>query len=126
MVKARKMCPTCEHLSRQYRLWSFFQCALDLRGSVEFFRHRILRLCSIVFDSMMLFKCSFRLTMSLFILHIHEHDCLGFGILTVETAVLNPRAVFDCICRFSSNCGRKDQKGQRFLMFCVKNLTLFF
>ena len=28
--------------------------------------------------------------MSLFILYVHEHDCLGFGMLTVETAVLNP------------------------------------
>ena len=38
----------------------------------------------------------------LFILYVHEHDRLGFGMLTVETAVLNPRAVFDCICAFSS------------------------
>ena len=29
--------------------------------------------------------------------------------LTVETAVLNPRAVFDCICGFSSSCDRKGQ-----------------
>ena len=33
----------------------------------------------------------------LFILYVHEHDRLGFGMLTVETAVLNPQAVFDCI-----------------------------
>ena len=32
--------------------------------------------------------------------HVHEHDRLGFGMLSVETAVLNPRAVFDCICVF--------------------------
>ena len=37
-------------------------------------------------------------------LYVHEHDRLGFGILTVETAVLNPQAVFDCICGFSSSC----------------------
>ena len=29
------MLRTCEHVSRQCRLWSFFQCALDLRGSVK-------------------------------------------------------------------------------------------
>ena len=28
----------------------------------------------------------------------------------METAVLNPRAVFDCICGFSSNCDRKGQQ----------------
>ena len=47
--------------------------------------------------------------MSLFILYVHEHDRLGFGMLTVETAVLNPRAVSDCICGISSNCDRKVQ-----------------
>ena len=45
----------------------------------------------------------------LFILYVHEHDRLGFGMLTVETAVLNPRAIFDCICGFSSSCDRKGQ-----------------
>ena len=30
--------------------------------------------------------------------------------LSVETAVLNPRAVFDCICVFSSSCDRNDQQ----------------
>ena len=58
---------------------------------------------------MILFKRSFGLTMSLFILYVHEHDRLGFGMLTVESAVLNARAVFDCICGFSSNCDRKGQ-----------------
>ena len=37
----------------------------------------------------MLFKRSFELTRSLFILYIHEHDRLGFGMLTVETAVIH-------------------------------------
>ena len=60
-------------------------------------------LYSIVLSSMMLFKRSFGLTMSLSILYDHERDRLGFGRLTVETAVLNPRAV-DCICGFNSNC----------------------
>ena len=37
----------------------------------------------------MLFKRSFGLTRSLFILYVHEHDRLGFGMLTVETAVMH-------------------------------------
>ena len=57
----------------------------------------------------MLFKRSVGLTVSLFILYVHEHGRLDFGMLTVETAVLNPRAVFDCTCGFSSNCDRKGQ-----------------
>ena len=38
---------------------------------------------------MMLFKRSFGLTRSLFILYVHEHDSLVFGMLTVETAVIH-------------------------------------
>ena len=52
---------------------------------------------------MMLFKRSFGLTRSLFILYVHEHDRLGFGMLTVETAVI---AFVDFN---SSNCDRKGQ-----------------
>ena len=37
---------------------------------------------------MVLFKRSFEHTRSLFILYVHEHDRLGFGMLTVETAVI--------------------------------------
>ena len=37
----------------------------------------------------MLFKGSFGLTKRLFILYVHEHDRLVFGMLTVETAVLD-------------------------------------
>ena len=37
----------------------------------------------------MLFKRLFGLTRSLFILYVHEHDRLGFGMLTVETAVIH-------------------------------------
>ena len=40
---------------------------------------------------------------SLFILYVHHHNRLGFGMLTVETAV------FDCICWFSSSRNRKGQ-----------------
>ena len=52
---------------------------------------------------MMLFKRSFGLTRSLFILYVHEHDRLGFGMLTVETAVI---AFVDFN---SSSCDRKGQ-----------------
>ena len=97
---------TCEHVSRPCIPCSFFPCALDLRGSVGFFCRGILKLdklCSTVLSSMMLFKRSFALTRSLFILHVHEHDRLGFGMLTVETAVI---AFVDFN---SSNCDRKGQ-----------------
>ena len=53
---------------------------------------------------MILFKRSFALTRNLFILNVHEHDRLGLGMLSVETAV------FDCIsCWFSSSRDRKRQ-----------------
>ena len=50
---------------------------------------------------MMLFNGSLGLTRSLFILYIHEHDRLGFGMLTVETAVI-AFANFN-----SSNCEKR-------------------
>ena len=53
---------------------------------------------SIVLSSMMLFKRSFGPTRSLFILYIHEHDRLGYGVLTVKTAVVH-----------LPNCDRKGQ-----------------
>ena len=43
----RQVTNMTEHVSRQCRLWSFFQCALNLRGSVGFFRRGILTLSSI-------------------------------------------------------------------------------
>ena len=58
---------------------------------------------------MMLFNSSFRLTRSLFILYVHEHDRPGFGMLTVETAVI-PRLYLIAFVDFnSSNCDRKGQ-----------------
>ena len=51
----------------------------------------------------MLFKRLFGLTRSLFILYVHEHDRLRFGMLTVETAVI---AFVDFN---SSKCNRKGQ-----------------
>ena len=39
---------------------------------------------SIVLASMMLFKRSFGLTRSLFILYVHQNDRLGFGMFTTE------------------------------------------
>ena len=46
----------------------------------------------------MLLKRSFGLTRSLFILYVHEHDCLSYMMLSAETAVTH-----------SSNCDRKGQ-----------------
>ena len=65
----------------------FLSMRLDLRGSFGFFCRGILSLRSIVFNSpfeVMLFERSFGLTRSLLILYVHEHDRLGFGMLTVE------------------------------------------
>ena len=68
---------------------SRFQAGVALDSfAVEFWGWVVLY--SIVFSSMMLFKRSFGLTSSLFILFVHEHDRLGFGMLTVETAVIGP------------------------------------
>ena len=52
---------------------------------------------------MMLLKRSFGLMRSLFILYVHEHDRLNFGMWEM--------AVFDCICWFSSS---RDRKGQSY------------
>ena len=57
----------------------------------------------------MLFKRSFGLTRSLFILYIHEHDRLGFGMLTVETAVIPGLYLIAFVDFNSSNCDRKGQ-----------------
>ena len=54
---------------------------------------------------MMLFKRSFGLTRSLFILYVHEHDRLGFGMLT---GCGNSCNTFDDYFN-SSNCDRKGQ-----------------
>ena len=51
---------------------------------------------------MMLFKRSFGLTRSLFILYVHEHDRLGFGMETASNS--NTFVYFN-----SSNCDRKGQ-----------------
>ena len=104
---------TCEHVSGPCRLCSSFPCAVDLRGNVGFFCRRIV-LYWIVLSSMMLFKRSFGITRSLFILYVHGHDRLGFGVLTVETAV------FDCICWFSSS---RNRKGQPYLVeYCLESV----
>ena len=100
MVTASKLVPqlrrvitwwTCEPVSR----WTlvFLSMCLDLRGCAGFFCHWILRLSSIIFNSpfehdVIFLKRSFGFMRSLFILYVHKHDCLGFGMLTVETAVI--------------------------------------
>ena len=54
-------------------------------------------LYSLVLSSIMLFKRSFGLTRSLFILYVQEHDRLGFGMSTVETAVIRERKCKCCV-----------------------------
>ena len=58
---------------------------------------------------MMLFKRSFGLTRSMFILYVHEHDRPGFGMLTVETAVIPGLYLIAFVGFNSCNC---DSKGQ--------------
>ena len=56
---------------------------------------RVLVCFLVVFDLLFAFvmvSCRILDSASLFILYVHEHDCVGFEMLTVETAV------FDCIC----------------------------
>ena len=68
-------------------------CALFLAG-VQFSRlPRVLVCFLVVFDLLFAFgvlSCRNLDSASLFILYVHEHDRLGFGMLTMETAV------FDC------------------------------
>ena len=58
---------------------------------------------------MTLFKRSLGLTRNLFILYVHEHDRQGFGMSTVETAVI-PRLYLIAFVDFNSSyCDRKDR-----------------
>ena len=60
--------------------------------------------------SMMLLNRSFGLTRSVFILYVHEaHDRQGFGMLTVETAVIPGLYLIAFVDFNSSNCDRKHQ-----------------
>ena len=58
---------------------------------------------------MMLFKHSFELTRSLVILYVHEHQRLGFGMLSMETAVIPGLYLIAFVDFNSSNCDRKGQ-----------------
>ena len=56
---------------------------------------RVLVCFLVQFDLLFAFgvlSCQILNPASLFILYVHDHNRLGFGMLTVETAV------FDCIC----------------------------
>ena len=66
-------------------------------------------LYSIVLSSMMLFKHSFGLTSSLVILYVREHQRLGFGMLSMETAVIPGLYLIAFVDFNSSNCDRKGQ-----------------
>ena len=58
---------------------------------------------------MMLFKHSFGLKRSLVILYVHEHQRLGFGMLSMETAVIPGLYLIAFVDFSSSNCDRKGQ-----------------
>ena len=62
--------------------------------------------------------------MSLFILYVHEHDRLGFGMLTVETAILNPRAVSDCLCGISFQLRQKSSVVSGRILFGISERVL--
>ena len=92
------MLRTCEHVSRQCRLWSFFQCALDLRGCVGFFRRGILRLSSIIFNSpfeydVIQLKRSFGLTMSLFILCSRTRSLTLWDVIRGNSSIKSPGCI---------------------------------
>ena len=84
-------------------------CSRSQRYSVGFFCREILRLStvlySIVLSSMMLFKPSFGLTRSLFILYVHEHDCLGSGLylIRLHLLILIVLIATEKVSRFRSN-----------------------
>ena len=81
------------------------------QSSIGFFSRRILRLSSSILNS----PFKYGLTRSLFILYVHEHDRLGSGILTMETAVI-PRLYLIAFADFnSSNCDKRSVVSRRIL-----------
>ena len=78
---------------------------------------RVLVCFLVQFDLLFAFgvlSCRILDSASLFILYVHDHNRLGFGMLTMETAV------FDCICWFSSSC---DRKGQSYpVKYCLESV----
>ena len=78
---------------------------------------RILVCVLVEFDLLFAFgvlSCWILNSASLFILYVHKHNRLGFGMLTLETAV------FDCICWFSSS---RDRKGQSYpVEYCLESV----
>ena len=69
---------------------------------------------------MMLFKRSFGLTRSLFILYIHKYDRLGSGMLTMETAVIPGLYLIDSMASCCvSPAHRLQIWGKSFLMLKI-------
>ena len=80
------------------------------QSSVGFFSCRILRLSSIIY-SIVLSSMGSRGAC----LYVHEHDCLGSGMLTMETAVI-PRVYLIAFVDFnSSNCDKRSVVSGRIL-----------
>ena len=61
---------------------------------------------------------------SLFILYVHEHDRLGSGMLTMETAVI-PRLYLIAFVDFnSSNCDKRSVVSGRIFLELVEEYSL--
>ena len=70
----------------------------------------------------MLFKRSLGLTRSLFILDAHEHDCLGSGMLTMETIVIPGL----CLIAVSGAGPENSERGSRVSHCSPRMKTSFF
>ena len=79
---------------------------------------RVLVCFLVQFDLLFAFgvlSCRILDSASLFILYVHDHNRLGFGMLTLETTV------FDCICWFYSSS--RDRKGQSYpVEYCLESV----
>ena len=108
------MCSTSFSGSLFSASWTRLPCALFLPG-VQF--QNGLASFLVQFDLLFafgVFSCRILDSASLFILYVHDHNRLGFGMLTLETAV------FDCICWFSSS---RDRKGQYYpVEYCLESV----
>ena len=109
------MCSTSFSGSLFSASWTRLPCALFLPGVQFQFASRPGVLPCSVWPSLRVW-CAFLSNsgLCLFILYVHDHNRLGFGMLTLETAV------FDCICWVSSS---RDRKGQSYpVEYCLESV----
>ena len=101
--------------NRESVLWKkrMFSAVSVLKLMVVLWESRVQQLCTC-----QLFIQNILDSASLFIVYAPEHGHLGFGMLTVETAV------FGCICWFSSS---RDIKGLSYLVeYCLESVEEYF